>query len=178
MTTLIELINIALDNDVDFEIWHGETTHADKRTRTKMKIEIAGAPAVIIAFGDRKHGQLVSSISLSDNMKVPVKQEHLLAAMQQNKTPNQWRRDPDKTEPIHLNLQAHGTHVSLRGVLDSDNRFTVRNFFYSNGAGAYESEPTIYQIVTDYPDVLPEFGTEASLEGQYEYPNVIRVNPN
>jgi hypothetical protein len=98
--TLKSLASLAIEHEVDFEVIHGETTHKDKRVRAQMVLSPANCPEVRVLFGDAKHGQRLSSISLASNPKVLVKKEHLLAAVAENSTNAGWRRTMTRETPL------------------------------------------------------------------------------
>lgn len=113
IVTLKSLAAIAIENEVDFEVIHGETTHKDKRVRAQMILSPANCPEVRVRFGDAKHGQRLSSISLASNSKVPVKKEHLLAVIADNSTNTGWRRTMNRETPLFNINMAENNMVSI-----------------------------------------------------------------
>lgn len=100
VVTLKSLSALAIEHEADFEVFHGETTHKDKRVRAQMVLSLTDCPEVRVLFGDAKHGQRISSIALASNPKVTVKQEHLLAMLENHRTAAGWRRAMTRETPL------------------------------------------------------------------------------
>jgi hypothetical protein len=117
VVTLNSLAALAIEHEADFEVFHGKTTHADKRVRAQMILSLEGCPDVRVAFGDKKHGQRINSITLAGNDKINVKQEQLLEALESNTATSQWQRVMDRDSTV-ININPSGDNkISLTGKI-------------------------------------------------------------
>jgi hypothetical protein len=182
VVTLKSLSALAIEHEADFEVFHGETTHKDKRVRAQMILSLSGCPEVRVSFGDAAHGQRISSITLANNPKITVKQEHLLTVLENHRTNADWRRVMMNREtPLFNIFPADNNLVSLTGNIvrrfsretaissgktETWDEFEVRianyvmdarylNLSASDKTELFETDPTLLYVKASY-DENPE----------------------
>lgn len=198
IVTLKSMSMLALEHDVDFEVFHGETTHKDKRIRAQMVLSLKDCPAVRVSFGDKKHDQRVSTVALSGNYKIPVKLADLIVAMEQNHTGNHWSRLMDSETPL-FNIQNIGAGlITITGVVEEHDEKIDRNMIEGEVRDTYRisvsntlMNPVTADIINATPmtfhaelalhsdieadEFIPQAGNEVTLVGEYVFPDRIRV---
>jgi len=186
--TLSTLTALAVENDVDIEIWHGETTHQDKRTRAHMLICPTDSPKVLVSFGDRKHGQRISRIALAGNDAIQVKEADLIQVMAENTTAKRWVRGIKQYTPMSQVLPFENGQVWVQGYVEPEGTlvdgmyeyvFVVRNFYgvpTEDGLkDVREAEPTNFKV--RFPEMLRNVPSSTfAITGKYEYPGRIVVS--
>jgi hypothetical protein len=192
-TTLKTLVSLAIEHDVDFEIYHGETTHSDKRVRAQMLISLKDCPEVRVLFGDKQHGQRLSSISLASNSKINVKKEHLLTAIEQNSTNSEWHRVMDRESNLINLTPAANNGIKVTGkttgnpklITDETGSWHEYEIIIENHAlntitqQVIKTEPTRFHAnIPVTPGTTPAYkeGTELELSGDYIFPDHINVH--
>jgi hypothetical protein len=75
---LKDIVGLCLDNDVDIEIFHGNSDVSierkpENKVRAVALITLVGLKVVRVDFGDKKHGQLVSRVHAADNHRDVIK---------------------------------------------------------------------------------------------------------
>jgi len=177
--TLSTLTALAIENNVDFEVWHGVTTAADQRTRAHMIISPAYAPAVQVTFGDKKHDQRVSRLVLASG-DLQVKLADLTRTMSENTVRNRWKHDLP-TEDFSYQKKFEGKddtiaidgqvveYLGKEGIIHSY-KVLMRNFIQTASGTIEEASPSEF-LYQDTIVVLPLKKLRG--EGKYQYPNVI-----
>lgn len=135
--TLSSLTQYCIDNDVDFEVWHGVTTHKDKRVRAHLLVSPANSPEAVVTFGDRKFGQRVSYATLAKNNKISVDVNDLILAIRRNSAVNQWKRSIQKDTPL-FNLKSSHGNVQVSGTNTTADSETFENRGYATSFHSYE----------------------------------------
>lgn len=195
ITTLKTLAGLAIDHDANFEIYHGETTHKDKRTRAQMILSLEGCPDVRILFGDKKHGQRLSSIHLAGNSKITIKQEHLLEALAKNSTTTPWRRIMENDTNVINIFPAANNEIKITGTIAGEPKtltdetgtyhwheyeILIENLAFSpTSQEVFTLEPTRFlATIPHIPGATQTYkeGTELELTGDYIFPATIHVN--
>lgn len=196
VVTLKSMTMLALEHDVDFEVFHGETTHKDKRVRAQMVLSLKDCPEVRVSFGDKKHDQRVSTVSLARNYKIPVKLADLITAMKQNSAGNHWFRLMNRETPL-FNIESMGagliviTGTVQKGAEQSDHlengefckfyQLSVPNkLLNSSTSTVVETAPTTFyaEMPLDAEgknSVTANVGNEVTLVGEYVFPDRIKV---
>jgi hypothetical protein len=177
--TLSTLTALAIENDVDFEVWHGVTTAVDQRTRAHMIISPAYAPAVQVTFGDKKHDQRVSRLVLASG-DLQVKLADLIRTMSENTVRNRWKHDLP-TEDFSYQKKFEGKddtiaidgqvveYLGKEGIVHSY-KVLMRNFIQTASGTIEEASPSAF-LYQDTIVVLPLKKLRG--QGKYQYPNVI-----
>jgi len=192
--TLKSMTNLAIENDVDFEVWHGKSTTGS--VRSHMLINMTGLPAVHLRFGDKKHGQRVSDATLSGNANVHVKYDELAAIMAENESTSDWKRseknDNAEENPSIASIlrNAGNDKVYVRGeifgmqknedgsfslMIEATNALVIPETMEIVGS---ESAVFVVHVAADKIDEdMPSFeiGSETGFTGSYSYPNRINV---
>jgi hypothetical protein len=203
IVTLKSLSALAIENEADFEVFHGKTTHKDKRVRAQMILSLTGCPEVRVSFGDSKHGQRINAITLAGNNKIVVKQEHLLAVLEDHRTSADWRRVMTGETPLFNINTAEDNRISIaaniikrlssetiipgNGEAETWDEFEVQisnhvMVTHSVDSEPVEIEPTKFYVKssrTKTPELLEmwEEGLEgAELVGEYIFPNTMVFN--
>lgn len=101
------VVDLCVKNYVDFEVWNGRTTHKELSVRRQMLINPVGKPSIFVTFGDVRHGELVSHISISGNKMLEVTKDEL------------WDTISEPVETRNWTASELGTGVS------SETNFTV-----------------------------------------------------
>lgn len=135
--TLSSLTQHCIENDVDFEVWHGETTHKDNRVRTHLLVSPANSPEALVTFGDKQNGQRVSRVTLAKNDKIEVKLNDLIRAIRHNATTNKWKRAIQKETPL-FNLKSTQGSVKVSGTNTTANSETFENREHHTAFHSYE----------------------------------------
>lgn len=192
VVTLKSMSMLALEHDVDFEVFHGETTHKDKRVRAQMILSLNGCPEVRVRFGDKKHEQRVSTVSLSRNDKIQVKLADLISAMEQNSTGNHWFRLMDRETPL-FNIATTGDglivitgkveeedkeidHHEIDGEFIASYRISVPNILLNTGTSKLvTATPTTFHAAMTQNPLAQSIGKEVTVVGEYVFPDRIRV---
>ena len=190
--TLKSMSMLALEHDVDFEVFHGETTHKDKRVRAQMILSLNGCPEVRVRFGDKKHDQRVSTVNLSRNDKIPVKLADLISAMEQNSTGNHWFRLMDKETPLfNIEITGDGLIVITGTVEEEDKdidpheidgeifdsyRISLPNILLNTGSSKLvTAAPTTFHAAMAQNTFAQSIGKEVTVVGEYVFPDRIRI---
>jgi hypothetical protein len=197
VVTLKSLSSLAIEHEADFEIFHGETTHKDKRVRAQMILSLEGCPEVRVSFGDAKHGQRISSIALASNPKITVKQEHLLPVLEDHRTSADWRRTMTREtplfniRPVEDNLICISANIVRRlsretlisgGNTETWDEYEVRieNHVSVTGLGIHTTESTVFYIKVDnnehpeFREMWEEGLQEAEVIGEYVFRNTLK----
>ena len=195
VVTLKSLAALAIENDVDFEVFHGETTHADKRVRAQMVLSLEGCPDVRVAFGDKKHGQRINAITLAGNNKINVKQHQLLKAIEQNATNTTWKRVMTRESTV-VNITPFGQNgIAIIGKTSGapklgrdatgfyhwhEYEMVIENHVFNPVTQqVVKTEPTrFFANIPVAPGQAPAYaeGTELKLTGEYLFPDHIKVS--
>lgn len=188
---LQKLVQMAIENDADFEVIHGVTTHKDKTVRAQMILNLQDVPSLHIAFGDKKHGQRVTLVALAGNRKINVKLADVIRALEANKVGQQWQRSLTSVETPLFNMEPTGDgKVRITGrinptsylVTNDDGsevtmQVTVTNFMLSKGQ-VVEVEPTLFNVSAPDSEEIQakmEAGEEMTFTGNYVFPDAIVV---
>lgn len=181
--TLNSIVSACLANDLDFEVWNGETTTHGRPVRKQMLIRPAGHPEVLVNFGDNKHGNKVVATYLAGN-HAPVRISDVLKVVEANKTQRKWSRDIAKSaepESTRLNLRLEKGKVVVQDavvVSNDNNEYVVEktDHYMVVATGEYvSSEKT--SLVVVFPEESERFkvGQRVSFSGEFVYPNRILV---
>lgn len=194
MYTIKDIATLCIENDVDFEIWHGEDPR--KVERAAMLINLN--PAIRIDFGDKKHNQRISRIHLAGNHKVPVKEKELVAAIKAHELSASWNTGSIPEVPAFewdFTTAAQG-HVKVRvsGEItvepEEDETFTllipaevVRNYYSTRDRELLHTTaiPVIlrnkglneWQVQNSKEHLT--LGQWINVAGQFTYPNIIEA---
>lgn len=180
MNTLNEFVTHAVNNNVDFEIWHGKTTNKTESVRTHMLIKLWDCPAVVATFGDEKHGKRLSMLTLSVNRNIAVNVDDLFTAMGEQSTLNEWKRDFDEMSDIsapnfdNLNIiHTPNREISLVGTASDNGTFLVRNQYITMDGNVHNSTDTVYRLNAGTLGVPTN--EKVVIFGTYQFPNYINV---
>lgn len=185
--TLKSMSMLALEHDVDFEVFHGKTTHKDKRVRAQMLLSLSGCPTVRISFADKKNDQRVSRVALSGNDRITVKLHDVVEVMKQNNAETQWARLMGSETPLFniSNIGAGLVRVIAKiGEKDEERnsyRISVINTLFNPATGKLvETSPTYFHAVMhkDMEKVDAELltsGNEVTIVGEYVFPDRIKM---
>jgi len=172
---LTDLTNLALENEVDIEVWHGVTTSKDRTVRRHMRLTPAGCPTVLITFGDRKNGELGSVIHIEGHKKLRVRFQDVYSQILVNRSNNQWRTTPGEAEQPNLSaLYANPQHpyrVSISGNklehaadgVSNHYTLTARNVVVTRDGGTghlFDTDPTVVDLWLPEHDPQPFLGTD------------------
>jgi hypothetical protein len=134
--TLTGLVTLALQYEIDHEVWYAHTTSGT--VRAKMMLSITGNPTVIVDFGDKKHGQRVSRATVSGSGKIKVNMHDVLQSMSNNAVEGKWRTGEPEPKSINSSIMAPlGEQVSIKGYVNGLVEENDRFFFYSMRAKEY-----------------------------------------
>lgn len=187
---LANITNTVIENDADFEVWHGKSQNGS--VRTHMLLHMNGLPSVHIRFGDKKHGQRVSDITLAGNENVHVKYDDLMVILTENEAYSDWKRSStndgaEENRVIANFLKNHGNDkVSVSGeILDiQENNDNIVVFIESVkylmiGEEVFDTESETFNIVIDRKLINEDddfsISSDTTVVGNYSYPNKIIV---
>lgn len=181
--TLPEVIAECLNNDVDFEVWNGQTTTHGSPIRKQMLVSPVGQPEVLINFGDNKHGNRVVASYLTRN-HVPVRMEDVMAVIRENTTTRPWKRDIAETAEKEisypeLRLKGDKVQISEAVVKEATGTGYVLSItdFYGTASGEFFSRESEMGLIVDHDDDTIKEGDTLTFTGIYVYPNKVRIVP-
>lgn len=202
--TLASLVQLCLNHDVDFEIYHGESTNKNG-SRATMLLDFSPKPSIRVDFGDKKHGQRVSRIHIANNHHLTVKVDDLVKSITENTVGKAWGTQAagtaDDVTAILRKGMGYDT-IATSGKVVNGAQFVDMNdgtFLCFKLAVAHYVRNTVTGEISQHDDVIikvehkvrTEQGqTRASLqstfdylnsegassyaEGEFFYPNIIR----
>jgi len=197
------MVNLCVEHDVDFEIWHGNNyahgENAKNVERAAMLINLN--PPVRIDFGDKAHGQQISRIHVSGNHAMTVKVADVIETVKANSISREWKNGKHDDVPITVPLVPAGNgKFSVEGKVISDVTFNAgENGRYISTEveiavvtsmqnmvtfEVFQLEPVVFVVKTqhetkDEAELVAEHmvpGSYVSVVGNYVYPNVIESN--
>lgn len=181
IVTLESLAGLALQHEVDHEVWYADSTSGVRRA--KMMLSVAGHPTVIVDFGDKKHGQRVSRATVSGSGKINVQIEDVVQAMKKNAVTSTWRTGDPETVSISSHLmdaisdkvRIKGTILDFLGYVDNCfiYRVSVKTFTFNSESQEREIlEERIYTVKVPEKDPSPylnDFGYRVINEDEGDY---------
>lgn len=203
--TLSTLVELCVKHDVDFEVYHGQSTNKGSGSRATMLLDFSPKPSIRIDFGDKKHGQRVSRIHVANNHHLTVKLEDVLKSIEGNEVVNDWRTQAAGTSDDVVAVLRNGINegsVSVNGKVVDGAKLVEKEeqiFLTFTLAVPHFTRNTITGDVHKHEDViinveykLPEGRTPESMEstlnylnqedarsyaeGMFIYPNILRSN--
>lgn len=142
-----DIVELCLQNSVDFEVWHGKTTHKELSIRRQMLINPVNKPSIFVTFGDVKHGEQVSHISVSGNKMLEVSREELVATVSTQSNPRVWSSDELGSE---VNAETAFT------VLNKNSRVVLVSGVVNSFEGTDENGLNVYNFTLETPYSIPK----------------------
>jgi len=197
--SLTSMVALCIENDVDFEVFHGESTNKSSGNRATMLIDFSPNPAIRIDFGDKKHGKLVSRIHVAGDYRLKLKIEQVIASIESHVTLNDWKTEATNENRVAAILR-HGVGtdtVAAEGKVKDGAKFIENEgelFLTFDILVPQYVQNTITKSITQLDDVvvtvehkvkdkesvrfsydyLNTEGAVSYAEGVYIYPSTIR----
>jgi hypothetical protein len=155
-----EIINLCIDKNVDFEVFHGVNTR--QTVRAAMLIELG--ETIRVDFGDKEHGQRFSRAHVSNNHKLTVTIDELVTAIYLQQNENRWAVQNEKATKNNMvrippSAQNGSSSLSISGsVIEVKEPMTVESQVYN----VYVVEQkNFYRTLTENPEMYEGEPTRA-----------------
>lgn len=186
LITLNDVVGECIQQSIDFEILHGTTTTKIPSIRRQMVITPLRSPAVLIKFGDKAHGERISTVTVEGNPNLSVTSDELLNLIRTSNSAQAWSAS-------RLNNLSATADTSLT-VLDKNTRTVlvtgapVKKIDGEKGLFTYvfilETPYTVVssqEVYVSRSEITVQSETELTVgeriavKGVYSYPSTVKV---
>lgn len=181
-----EIIELCVNNKIDFEVWHGLTTHKEKSVRRQIQVSFPDAPGLFATFGDERHGEKLGRIIVSGNKNLRINASEFVEILSNpTKVFRDWKTTELGNEIMSENnltvLDANKRIVLVSGRVEEYvgktdegwvHKFILETPYVMAGSNeSYLSETTL-TVVTQSPMGK---GEKVVGSGVYSYPNRVTL---